>query len=220
MVQHSAIDHTGITGAGAAAHIADTSDAHDASAISFSPAGTIAATDVQAAIEEVATEAGAAGGVASGTSFPGSPANNDLFYRTDRDLLYFYDGTRWLTVTLYTQTFGAWNGLTGVAGTDYYAPVNQDYDMWLVDLLASMEHTTSASGNYFTATLYSKDGSTLSSAIAAVNGNGNANNTMTRERAAINAALATGADALLIIMSETGTATLFGSAMLTYRLIG
>jgi multidrug efflux pump subunit AcrA (membrane-fusion protein) len=35
------------------AHLADTTDAHDASAISFSPAGTIAATDVQAAIDEV-----------------------------------------------------------------------------------------------------------------------------------------------------------------------
>lgn len=39
-------------------HLTDTSDAHDASAISFTPAGTIAATDVQAAIEEVASEAG------------------------------------------------------------------------------------------------------------------------------------------------------------------
>ena len=50
-----------------AAHIADTVDAHDASAISFAPAGTIAATTVQAAIEEVATEAGG-----------GTPDLNDL----------------------------------------------------------------------------------------------------------------------------------------------
>lgn len=35
------------------AHIADTGDAHDASAISFTPAGSIAATDAQAAIEEL-----------------------------------------------------------------------------------------------------------------------------------------------------------------------
>jgi hypothetical protein len=47
--------------ADAEAHLADASGAHAASAISFSPAGTIAATDVQAAIEEVASEAG--GGV-------------------------------------------------------------------------------------------------------------------------------------------------------------
>lgn len=60
MADHADIDHTGLTGVGvgdATAHIADTTDAHDASAISFTPAGTIAATDVQAAIEEVASEA-------------------------------------------------------------------------------------------------------------------------------------------------------------------
>jgi hypothetical protein len=61
MGDHSDIDHTGLTGAGSSTHEADATDAHDASAISFSPAGTIAATDVQAAIEEVAAEAGAGG---------------------------------------------------------------------------------------------------------------------------------------------------------------
>lgn len=44
------------TEADLAAHLADTDDAHDASAISFSPAGDIASTDVQAAIEELDTE--------------------------------------------------------------------------------------------------------------------------------------------------------------------
>ncbi len=44
----------------AAAHIADTTDAHDASAISFSPSGTISSTDVQAAVLEAASEAGTA----------------------------------------------------------------------------------------------------------------------------------------------------------------
>ena len=41
------------------AHLADAADSHDASAVSFVPTGTIAATDVQAAIAEVAAEAGA-----------------------------------------------------------------------------------------------------------------------------------------------------------------
>jgi len=44
------------------AHLDDTVDAHDASAVSFTPTGTIAATNVQAAIAEVASEAGAGGG--------------------------------------------------------------------------------------------------------------------------------------------------------------
>lgn len=47
---------------GTATHIADASDAHDASAISFSPTGSVAATDVQAAIAEVASEAAGATG--------------------------------------------------------------------------------------------------------------------------------------------------------------
>lgn len=41
-------------------HTSDTTDAHDASAISFSPVGTIAATDAQTAIAEVATDAASA----------------------------------------------------------------------------------------------------------------------------------------------------------------
>lgn len=38
------------------AHLADTVDAHDASAISFTPAGVIEATDVQAALVELDAE--------------------------------------------------------------------------------------------------------------------------------------------------------------------
>lgn len=51
------------------AHVADSSAAHAASAISFSPTGSISATTVQAAIAEVAAEAGGGGGVASGVTF-------------------------------------------------------------------------------------------------------------------------------------------------------
>jgi hypothetical protein len=43
-----------------ASHLADTADAHDASAVSFAPAGGIAATDVQAALAELDTEKAAA----------------------------------------------------------------------------------------------------------------------------------------------------------------
>lgn len=43
-------------------HVADAAAAHAASAIAFTPNGTIAATDVQAAIQEVRDEAGAGGG--------------------------------------------------------------------------------------------------------------------------------------------------------------
>lgn len=44
-----------------ATHLADSSDAHDASAISFTPTGGIAAVDVQAALVELDTEKAASG---------------------------------------------------------------------------------------------------------------------------------------------------------------
>lgn len=47
------------------AHVNDTSAAHAASAISFSPTGTISSTDLQAALAEVASEAGGGGGGAT-----------------------------------------------------------------------------------------------------------------------------------------------------------
>lgn len=40
--------------------------------------------------------------VSVGTSFPGSPATNDLCWRTDLKLLFYYDGTRWLSVEVLT----------------------------------------------------------------------------------------------------------------------
>lgn len=46
------------------AHIAATTDAHDASAVAFAPVGTIAGTDVQSAVAEVATDATAAAAAA------------------------------------------------------------------------------------------------------------------------------------------------------------
>lgn len=56
-------------------HIADTTDAHDASAISFSPTGTIVATNVQDAIAETAAEAAALGSLNDSFVFVGNASN-------------------------------------------------------------------------------------------------------------------------------------------------
>lgn len=42
-----------------------------------------------------------------GSAFPVGPAVNDVFYRTDRGLWYFWNGTNWLTVNLYGAFLGA-----------------------------------------------------------------------------------------------------------------
>lgn len=72
---------------------------------------------IKAAIEAVQTEIGtdpagtktdlvarlavlleADGSLRQGTSFPASPAEGDMFYRTDEDTLYIYDGSEWDSV--------------------------------------------------------------------------------------------------------------------------
>lgn len=75
-----------------------------------------------------------------GTAFPSSPVTNERFFRTDRGLEYFYDGTRWVTVHEYhipmggsnatlsasTNVFGAaqlWNG-EDIYITNLYAKIN------------------------------------------------------------------------------------------------
>lgn len=56
---------------------------------------------------------------ARGTSFPGSPASGDQFLRTDRNIEYFYDGTRWLSTTLYHGMIGAAPAAAQPTGTAF-----------------------------------------------------------------------------------------------------
>ena len=43
-------------------------------------------------------------GIDFGTSFPGSPASGDRFFRTDLGFECYYDGSRWLTCNEYSMT--------------------------------------------------------------------------------------------------------------------
>jgi microcystin-dependent protein len=108
-------------------HLADAIDAHDASAISYVPTGTIAATDVQAAVAEVANEAATnlSAGLASmfqvptGTilDFAGSAAGMPTGYLP-------CDGTtrsRTTFAALFAVIGTTWN-TGGEAGTDFRLP--------------------------------------------------------------------------------------------------
>jgi hypothetical protein len=67
------------------AHTGDSTAAHAATAISVTPAGSIAATDVQAALEELAAEIATGGSDTHtvATSAPSSPAAGDIWLDTD-----------------------------------------------------------------------------------------------------------------------------------------
>lgn len=116
-------------------HIADASGAHAATAISFTPAGSIAASTVQAAIEEVATDAASALSThEADTSTHGTTGAivgiSDTQVLTNKDI---DGGTASDTsrITLAKASTGTLSGLTRKEGTIFYdttlgAPVFDD----------------------------------------------------------------------------------------------
>lgn len=86
------------------------------------------------------------------SSFPGTPATNQMCFRTDLGLLCYYDGTRWLTVNMFETAFGAGTAIpSGLAATGGagYLPTQVSYDMWLVDWSATTFILTTNDGTNF-----------------------------------------------------------------------
>lgn len=157
----------------------------------------------------------------SGTSFPGSPATNDLFFRTDRGLLYFYDGTRWLTTTLYTHHLPNADNIGGTTNTLIAAVWLADYDMYVQDLYATMYASGLSGSAYWTLNLYYFDGGTQGSAIASVTNQSGTSSSFERKKATINALIGTAKDNIAVTWVKTSTpGNLFAGAFLTYRLVG
>jgi hypothetical protein len=92
------------------------------------------------------------GAIPSGNAFPGSPSDNDLFRRTDRDILYYYDsgGSRWLSMNQFvlqvTNVEIAFpltgNNTAGRASN----PWAGEYDIYIED--AFFNYVLSGTGNW------------------------------------------------------------------------
>ncbi len=98
---------------------------------------------------ETALEFVSPAGMPSGTSFPGSPSSGDLFYRTDRNILYYYDGTRWLSLQIFvSQPFHFVTINATVTATAGRASAIWDgiYDIYI--LKATFNYQLSGSGNW------------------------------------------------------------------------
>jgi hypothetical protein len=163
-------------------------------------------------------------GYPSGTSFPGSPSTNDIFYRTDLALLFFYDGTRWLTTTLYVLNcgFGVANSPTGNDG--YNAVPTETLDIWLVSYIASTYVVAPNDGsNFYTCHLNKTDAGNSNTSVASFTTAADTQNNWTRHVVAIGAALGGVATYKLITTSNTKTSApgdLYHRPAFSYRMIG
>ena len=107
------------------AHLNDTSDAHDASAISFTPAGNVAATDVQAAIAELDSEKLSTSAAAAAyqpldadlTALAALSGTNTIYYRSAADT--------WSAVTV-NASLGFSAGTLGGSLASNYQPLDSE----------------------------------------------------------------------------------------------
>jgi hypothetical protein len=156
-----------------------------------------------------------AGGLLSrnkGTSFPGSPASGDFYYRTDRNIEYFYDGTRWLSTTLYVgMPAASQRSLTPVSASQNplaYWSNPTGYSIYI----EAVRHfcSFSGSGNW---TIRVEDGS--SNLIAETTITASDFSTAT-----VNAVPANGGLVRSRVTENSGTATVEYHPSFTYRLVG
>jgi hypothetical protein len=168
-----------------------------------------------------ATTGSGASGVPSGTSFPGSPATNDIYFRTDRGLLYYYNGTRWLTVDLYRQEIAGQTALTPFSAnaTLYAALWAAQYDVWMVDLITNSAVLTTNDGSHFWTIALTRgpSGTALASYTTAADTLG----VNVGHRVSIGALTGTSDTYFAVDATKTSTpGNLYLQAAVTYRLVG
>ena len=158
------------------------------------------------------------GGFPAGTSFPVSPSADDLFFRTDRHLLYFYDGARWLTAQVFTMELPSSGGQTAsfVLGR---LPSDPAYDVYIEDFFwAAQVGTTNNGSNYWEAALYREGGglqvgSTLTTSADSLN-------TYTFHSATISTAYS-GVIQWRVSITKVGTpGPVYSGSRVRYRLVG
>jgi hypothetical protein len=167
----------------------------------------------------------------AGTSFPGSKATGDRYWRTDLGLECYWDGTRWVSSTLYHEQMGAieggfptggWGNALGTQSIGRWTPWHSDYDLWLVSLYGSTYvGATNDGSHYWTVSLFKTNAAGAETSIVTFATNADTQANYTTHAAAIGAAMG-GATYKELIAKVTPTSTpgnIYPSVAISYRLI-
>lgn len=176
--------------------------------------------DLSASLAAQARRAGL--GVAEGTTFPASPLTNQKFYRTDRNIQYYYDGTRWLSTQLFTVAIPSIPIATGITVSTSYGfnvPLLPTYDVWLVSWETLMFRN--ATGEW-DAELYRTSAANAQTLIDTQDGSADATNTYYNRTRSLGQLIQTAnvKEMRVSFQERSGTAAFIGSASVNYRLVG
>jgi predicted GH43/DUF377 family glycosyl hydrolase len=170
-----------------------------------------------------AASSGSSGGstITSATSFPGSPSTNDLCFRTDRGILYFYDGTRWLSVEI--KSLPAQATVNTAFGSNFNHlnipnPWAGQYDIYALDFVSNGSSATAS--QTWTAQIFKFDGASFTGLTTNTLTMTSAN-TYYSDRHSINAVVTSAYEGFQINYTRTsGAAAAFLGSVLLYRLVG
>lgn len=158
----------------------------------------------------------------SGTSFPGSPSTNDRFYRTDRQIEYYYDGTRWLSTQLHTIAIQNSTAQSATFATDIVNPWASIYSLYITNFIFMSRQTAGvSSANYFTGVLQNtSDPATPTAITGTLSAINNTLDKYIQKREASNVVVADTVTCFRFLFTETGTATALLGAAFNYKLVG
>lgn len=166
--------------------------------------------------------AGAGAEENEGVEFPAAPSVGQRFYRTDRAIEYFYDGTRWLSTQLFTLALQNSTSQTATFATDIINPWASVYSIYITDFaFMSRQSAGTTSANYFTCVLQNGSNPAAPTAISGtLSAIGNTLDLYEQERETTNAVVANTVTNFRFLFTETGSATAILGAAITYRLVG
>jgi hypothetical protein len=187
-------------------------------------------TDTQAAVPHADQHANANDAIeaierrvgTSGTSFPVSPSSGDRFYRTDRKIEYYWDGTRWLSVQLFRVKM---NDIASVTASQnelgkVVMPVEAYGGLYVnVDYIAYVVTTNNGSNFWYIPVRYYTNNSASADQIP-VSTAGSTASTWTRLPTANTVIPSTATHITYSVAPSGAPGALHMSAVMTYRLVG
>jgi len=158
-----------------------------------------------------------------GAAFPGSPATGDKFYRTDRHIEYFYDGTRWLSTQLFTGDVQTTETVQPIAVTATLRMANpwwNLYDIYVERFVVTYFNNSTTASNYYVTQLYARDGVGSTALGSGLSGQNDTQSSYIAHSETIDTVVDKATDAFTALEAKTRTSTCYVQNSFTYRLVG
>jgi hypothetical protein len=158
----------------------------------------------------------------TGTSMPGSPATNQRVTRTDLGLDFYWNGSLWVTTTLYIQSFGTGDSLTpntlNATFGRAYPGLEQTFSRLYLERFqaGTFVSGTNNGSNYWTVNVLGSDASNVTNFTTSAD----TGSTWTAHATAPAAQIAASLKDLELTSVKTGApGGLFVAAVMAYRLV-